>query len=51
MYLDYYEKNFTSYQEAAEAAKITGGTISTFTSTNENGQPMTIYSVKYKPLF
>ena len=47
MYLDYYKRDYINQEEAEAAAAATNGTITTFISTDEAGQPITIYSVKY----
>ena len=51
MYIDYYERNYINPEEAAKAAEATNGTIKAFISTDEAGQPITIYSVIYRQLF
>ena len=49
--MEFYEKNFVNYDDAKKAAKLTGGKISTFLSTNEKEEIITIYCVRYKVLF
>lgn len=49
--MELYERNFTDYAKAKEAADITGGTISRFYSMDENGEPIIVYCVKYRVLF
>ena len=46
-----YEKIFRTLKEAKEAQKIVGGKISNFLSTNEKGEIITVYTLKYKQLF
>lgn len=46
-----YERCFLTYEEAKEAQKKTGGTISSFPSTGENEEIITVYCVRYKQLF
>lgn len=46
-----YEKCFLTYEEAKEAQKITGGKITTFLSTGNNGEIITVYAVRYEQLF
>lgn len=46
-----YERNYTDPEQAKEAARQTGGRITAFISTDENGEPITVYCVKYKQLF
>ena len=46
-----YEKNFRTLKEAKEAQKIVGGKISNFLSTDENGEIITVYELKYNQLF
>ena len=46
-----YEKDFKTLKEAMEAQKIVGGKISSFLSTNEKGEIITVYTLKYKQLF
>lgn len=46
-----YEKCYLTKEEAKEAEKKTGGKISEFLSTNENGEIITVYAVRYKQLF
>jgi hypothetical protein len=49
--MEYYEKTFTDIEEARIAAKETKGKISSFLSLDENGEIITVYSVKYRQLF
>ncbi len=49
--MEFYEKNYINYEEAKEAARITGGKITTFLSTNEKEEVITVYCVTYKILF
>lgn len=51
MYIDYYERNYTTEAEAEAAAAATNGTITTFYSMDEAGKPILIYSVRYPQLF
>lgn len=51
MYIDYYERNYIDYNEAAQTAAATNGNITTFISTDEAGQPITIYCARYPQLF
>ena len=46
-----YEKIFRTLKEAKEAQKIAGGKISNFLSTDENGEVITVYALKYSRLF
>ena len=46
-----YEKDFKTLKEATEAQKIVGGKISSFLSTNENMEIITIYKLTFKALF
>ena len=46
-----YEKIFRTLKEAKEAQKIVGGKISNFLSTDENGEVIIVYALKYSRLF
>jgi hypothetical protein len=46
-----YEKCFLTKEEARECAKLVHGRIFTFLSTDEHGEVITIYAVRYKQLF
>lgn len=46
-----YEKCCLTYEEAKEVQAITGGRITTFLSTGNEGETITVYCVKYKQLF
>ena len=51
-YIDYYERNFTNYEDAKKCLDIVGyGKIKKFWSMDENGDPILIYSVQYPQLF
>ena len=49
--MDYYERYYTDYEEAKRVKKETHGKIDSFISTDENGNPITVYVVRYKQLF
>ena len=46
-----YERTFRTLEDAKEAQKIVGGKISSFLSTDENGEIITVYTLKYNQLF
>ena len=46
-----YERTFRTLEGAKEAQKIVGGKISSFLSTDENGEIITVYELKYNQLF
>lgn len=46
-----HERCFRTLEEAKETQKITGGTISSFLSTDENENIITVYCVRYRQLF
>ena len=46
-----YERCFLTYEEAKDFQQKTGGKITTFLSTGENNEIITVYSVRYKQKF
>ena len=49
--MGYYEKCYTTLEEAKQAQKITGGKLTAFWSIDEQNKPILIYCVKFEQLF
>lgn len=46
-----YERYTESLEEAKEIQRQTGGKITSFLSTNEKGETITVYVIRYRQLF